>query len=164
MDRLILLRHGKAEADAVSGQDFDRALTDRGRRDTLVVCKALAEAGIHPDLALVSPAARAVQTWEIAAAVFGRAAFRLVPALYEIGPTEILKVARREGGVARTVMVVGHNPGLGALSARLAHEARCSGDALARIEKGFPTASASVIGFDPPTFDLYTPKVLEGRA
>ena len=31
MDRLILLRHGKAEADAPSGRDFDRALTPRGQ-------------------------------------------------------------------------------------------------------------------------------------
>ncbi|MDB5459638.1 MAG: histidine phosphatase family protein [Caulobacteraceae bacterium] len=164
MDRLILLRHGKAEADAVSGQDFDRALTDRGRRDTLVVCKALAEAGIHPDLALVSPAARAVQTWELAATVFTRAVFKIVPALYEIAPAQILKIAHSEGGAARTVMIVGHNPGLGALSVRLAQEARGSIDGLSRIEMGFPTGAASVIGFDPPSFELYTPKVLEGRA
>ncbi len=36
MDRLILLRHGKAEAEAPTGQDFDRALTGRGARQDLV--------------------------------------------------------------------------------------------------------------------------------
>ena len=61
MDRLILLRHGKAEPDAASGQDFDRALTERGRRDTLIVAKALAEAGFAPDLVLVSTAVRAAR-------------------------------------------------------------------------------------------------------
>ena len=73
MDRLILLRHGKADADATSGQDIDRALTERGRRDTLLVSKAMAGAGLYPDLVLVSPAARTLQTWEAASAVFPRA-------------------------------------------------------------------------------------------
>ena len=70
MDRLILLRHGKAEADAPTGQDFDRALTGRGRRDAALVARELAEAGSAPDLVLVSPAVRAKETWEEAAPFF----------------------------------------------------------------------------------------------
>ena len=49
MDRLILLRHGKAEADAPTGQDFDRALTGRGRRDVALVARELAEGGLGPE-------------------------------------------------------------------------------------------------------------------
>ena len=159
MDRLILLRHGKAETDSVSGQDFDRALTERGARDVALGCRAMAEAGVYPDLVLVSPAARAQQTWEAAAAVFPRAEVKLVPALYEIGPSAILDLARDEGRSVGTVMVVGHNPGLGSLSMLLAHHApgRTSG-----LASGFPTAAASVTVFDPPAFDLYTPKALGG--
>jgi phosphohistidine phosphatase len=29
--QLIIMRHGKAEKDADSGEDFDRVLADRGR-------------------------------------------------------------------------------------------------------------------------------------
>ena len=152
---LILLRHGKAEADSVSGQDFDRVLTERGRRDTLAVCRALAEAGAYPDLALVSPAARALQTWEAASEVFGRTVLKIVPALYEIGPNEILDIAKGEGAEVSTVMVVGHNPGLGVLSGLLSHHAPGAPGV-----GGFPTAAASVTRFDPPQFDLYTPKGL----
>jgi phosphohistidine phosphatase len=164
MDRLILLRHGKADADAQSGQDFDRALTERGRRDTLVVCKALADDGLYPNLVLVSPAARALQTWEAAATVFPRAQFKIAPALYEISPDEILELARGEGRAARTLMIVGHNPGLGALSGRLAHDARAAPDVLARIGMSFPTGAASVTHFDPPAFSIYAPKALGGGA
>jgi phosphohistidine phosphatase len=162
MDRLILLRHGKADADAPSGQDFDRALTERGRRDTLLVSEAMAEAGLYPDLVLVSPAARTLQTWEAASAVFPRAQVRIVPALYEIGPAEILDLAQAEGAAAGTLMIIGHNPGLGALSAHLARNCRAAPDVMARIGMSFPTGAASVTHFDPPAFSLYTPKALGG--
>jgi phosphohistidine phosphatase len=142
MDRLILLRHGKAEADAPSGRDFDRALTDRGRRDAALIARILDEAGLAPDLVLVSPAARAAQTWEAAAAFFPKA--RAV-----------------EGAAAGTVMVVGHNPGLGQLAAWLAQEAR-SGEARVQLAQGFPTAAAAVIAFSPPAVELFTPKTLGG--
>jgi phosphohistidine phosphatase len=161
MDRLILLRHGKAEADATSGQDFDRALTERGRRDTLLVCKAMAKAGLDPDLVLVSPAARTLQTWEAAATVFDHAEVRIVPALYDLGAADVLALAQAEGRQAHTVLIVGHNPGLGDLSARLARDAHALSDAMA-LGMNFPVAAASVTHFHPPTFSLYAPKALGG--
>jgi phosphohistidine phosphatase len=164
MDRLILLRHGKADADATSGQDFDRALTERGRRDALLVNKAMAEAGLYPDLALVSPASRTLQTWEAAATVFARTPVKVIPALYEIGPAEILELAQAEGAAAGTVMIIGHNPGLGALSAHLAQTCRAGAEVMARTGMSFPTGAASVIHFDPPAFSLYAPRALGGGA
>ena len=161
MDRLILLRHGKAEADAASGKDFDRALTDRGARDSALVAAALAEAGFSPDLVLVSPAARAAQTWEAAAAAFPNARVEPAPDLYEIGPAEILALARERSGGHGTVMVVGHNPGLGQLAAWLAQEG-ADPETRARIGQGFPTAAAAAIGISPPSFALFNAKTLGG--
>ena len=163
MYRLILLRHGKAEAGAASGKDFDRALTDRGRRDALIVAQTLDQAGVRPDLVLVSPAARAAQTWEAMAEVFPSARVEHAAALYEISPDALLQLARSEAGGAGTVMVVGHNPGLGQLAAWLAQDAP-PGPARLRIVEGFPTAAAAVIGFSPPAFHLYTPRGLGGGA
>jgi phosphohistidine phosphatase len=163
LDRLILLRHGKAEAEAASGRDFDRALTSRGARDTALVAAALAEAGFEPDLVLVSPAARAAQTWEAAAATFSAARVEPAAELYEIGPAEILALARARSGGRGTVMVVGHNPGLGQLAAWLAQEG-ADAETRARIAIGFPTAAAAVIGFSPPDFALFSPKALGGGA
>ncbi|HWW25895.1 MAG TPA: histidine phosphatase family protein, partial [Caulobacter sp.] len=52
MDRLILMRHGKAEQHAASGGDFERALAPRGQNDAALMAKVLAKAGLSPDLAL----------------------------------------------------------------------------------------------------------------
>ena len=160
MDRLILLRHGKAEAEAPTGQDFDRALTGRGARDAALVADALAEAGYVPDLALVSPAARAKETWEAAAPFFPDAQVQWTPALYHIDAQGILDLAR--GQKARTVMVVGHNPGLGELAAHMARD-------VGPLDfPGFPTGAAAIIEFDPAdpkpvrALELYTPKALGG--
>jgi phosphohistidine phosphatase len=162
MERLILLRHGKAESDAMSGQDFDRALTPRGRRDTLVTCQALVDAGLYPNLVLVSPAARAVQTWEAASSVFSRTLFKPIPSLYEISPAQILALAKDEGRVARTLMIIGHNPGLGVLSAQLAHQYHAEPEVMTAVGMSFPTAAASVTQFEPKRFTLYTPRALGG--
>jgi len=162
MDRLILLRHGKAEADASTGQDFDRALTGRGRRDVALVARELAAAGQAPDLALVSPAVRARETWEQAAPFFPLARVQWSPALYHIDPQGILDLAFDQA--LRAVMVVGHNPGLGELAAFLAREAG-HGDMI-----GFPTAAAAIVDFAPEgrrparAFCLVTPKALGGGA
>ena len=162
MDRLILLRHGKAEADASTGQDFDRALTGRGRRDVALVARELAGGGRAPDLALVSPAARARETWELAAPYFPNAQLQWAPMLYHIDPQGILDLAM--GQAPRVVMVVGHNPGLGELAAFLAREAGHGGMI------GFPTSAAAVVDFAPEgrrrarAFSLVTPKALGGGA
>jgi phosphohistidine phosphatase len=160
MDRLILLRHGKAEADAPTGQDFDRALTSRGRHDVVLVARELAAAGRALDLALVSPAARAKETWEQAGPFFPNAQVQWAPALYHIDPQGILDLAFDQP--SSVVMVVGHNPGLGELAAFLAREAG-HGDMI-----GFPTAAAAVVDFAPESrrparaFSLVTPKALGG--
>ena len=66
LQRLILLRHGKAEERAPSGKDIDRALAPRGHVETRETARRLAEAGFVPELALVSSARRAAETWEAA--------------------------------------------------------------------------------------------------
>ena len=67
MQRLILMRHGDAERPHTGTADFDRALTPEGRSESRAVGRALAEAGYRPDLALVSSAARTLQTWQACA-------------------------------------------------------------------------------------------------
>ena len=69
MDRLILFRHGKAEADSASGDDFDRRLAPRGVRESAAMGRSLAELGMCPDLVLASPSARTRETWAAAAEV-----------------------------------------------------------------------------------------------
>lgn len=95
--RLILMRHAKAGHPA-GAEDHARSLTERGRRDADRVAGALVEAGWVPDRALVSDAARTVETW---AHMVGR-----MPRPVEVLTTHRLYL----GGVEPFVRVVGETP------------------------------------------------------
>jgi phosphohistidine phosphatase len=162
MDRLILFRHGKAEAGSPSGEDFDRALTSRGRRESAEMAETLAGFGMIPDLALVSPAARARQTWEAAEAAFPGAKLSLAPELYNADPSAVRDAAEAAGRDCRTLIVVGHNPGLQELTIRLLQEGGSPPALVARAQRQFPTAAVSVFLVDAngrPAFDgLFFPE------
>src|SRR4051794_609610 len=63
--RLVLIRHATAAQAPV---DADRPLTDRGREQAAAIGQWLRRAALRPDRVVVSPALRAAQTWEGAAA------------------------------------------------------------------------------------------------
>ena len=112
MDRLILMRHGKAERDSKSGEDFDRKLTDRGVRESAAMAANLADLGLVPDIALVSAAQRTRETWAAAQGAFPTCAARFERMLYLAEERLVRELAEAAGQSSRTVMVVGHNPGL----------------------------------------------------
>ncbi|MEV4172491.1 histidine phosphatase family protein [Nonomuraea sp. NPDC049709] len=60
--RIVLVRHAKAEW---GDNDHERPLADRGRKDASAAGHWLAGAGITPDLALVTTAARSRETWKL---------------------------------------------------------------------------------------------------
>ena len=146
MKRLILLRHAKTERRAASGEDIDRALTDEGGRAAASVGHALAAAGLIPDLALVSPALRARQTLDAAAPALPDMRLQIRPELYD-APAEVLRAAA-EGADGDTVLLIAHNPGVGALAHALI-QACVAADVEARtaIAQGFPTATAAAFEF-----------------
>ena len=141
MQRLILLRHGKAESTAASGGDFERGLTERGRREAAQMGRVLAEAGSAPDLVLVSTARRAMETWEAVSASFPKA--RMAPAreLYHASSDALADAIDTASQAAASLMIVGHNPGLHELS--LALPAKPAEPAPA-LGESFPTAAAAV--------------------
>ena len=162
MDRLILLRHGKAEREAESGEDFDRKLTARGVREAAAIGAQLADLGMVPDVALVSSAARTRQTWEAAEPAFANCACRFERSLYLAEERTIRAMAEAAGEDSRTVLVVGHNPGLQELTIRLLAEGSAPSTLLARAHAAFPPAAAAVFLFDAagrPAYDgLFFPR------
>jgi phosphohistidine phosphatase len=146
MHTLILLRHAKAEPEADSGADFDRALTERGWAEARLAGRTLADAGFRPDLVLASAATRTVQTWEAAGSAFSGVKAEALDSLYEAGPETILAEAATRGAKAGVVLVVGHNPGIATLAAYLARETNASEAGL--IGRSFPTAAAAVFRHD----------------
>jgi len=143
--RLVLLRHAKSDWSNPRLADEKRPLNPRGLRDAPRMGAWLKRRGIVPDKALVSPARRAQQTWELARARLGaEVPAETVEMLYAFGSHRpLMEAARRFGGDARTLMLVGHNEAMHELAETLAK----SGDeaTLRRLRKKFPTAAVAVI-------------------
>jgi phosphohistidine phosphatase len=144
--QLLLLRHAKAVIGGPGMADFDRPLADRGRKAADRMGHYLAGNHLVPDLVLCSPARRTRETWEIAARALPPAETRFLDALYDFGDGEALLAAiRREGGKARRLMLVTHNPATQSLALLLSG----SGNAGLRrqMAEKYPTAGLAVLGF-----------------
>jgi len=150
MDRLILLRHGKTEARAASGEDFDRQLTARGWRDARLIADALVAAGFTPDRVLVSAALRTQQTSEAIAPSWPGAVLETRPELYAADARVLLAAGHTPLG--GTVAIVAHNPGLQILAIALAGRAGAAGFER-RLRAGLATGAAAVFGFDRDNVD-----------
>ncbi|MEO0982404.1 MAG: histidine phosphatase family protein [Pseudomonadota bacterium] len=111
MKRLILLRHAKTEPWFEGVDDHGRALTERGRADSERVAKALRDAGWVPDLAVVSTARRAHETWTGAAPAFTGCEREMSDDLYLASVRMIGSLVRAHEDAA-ALMLIGHNPGI----------------------------------------------------
>ncbi len=162
MDRLILFRHGKAEAESSSGEDFDRRLAPRGCRESAQMGAELADLGFLPDVVLISPAARTRETWAAVEPCFPMARAQFEEDLYHADSGWVRREAERAGVGLGTVMVVGHNPGLQELAVQLLTEGGSPASLIVRAARQFPTATAAVFLFDAngrPAFDgLFFPE------
>lgn len=148
MQRLILMRHAEAESAAGSGRDRDRALSARGRSDAAAMGRALAARGWKPDLALVSPATRTRQTWDLLHDAFGDVQIRDDEALFNGGAGILRRLVREAGEEAGCLMVVAHNPGVHVLAVEYLIESAASPSALDRMSGGFPPGAAAVFAID----------------
>ena len=145
MHRLMLLRHAKsAWPDGVD--DLERPLAKRGRTACSLIGRYMADEGLVPDLAVVSTARRARESWKLIRPAFARDIVRLdEPRIYEAPARAILDVVKETGSGVRTLLLVGHNPGLHELALQLIHKGSPSG--LSRLNRKYPTAGLVVIGF-----------------
>jgi phosphohistidine phosphatase len=107
---LILFRHGKAVRPNEARDDFNRGLTPRGKTQAATQAARLRDAGCVPEMALVSTALRAAETWDACRPIFGDPKVQLSRNLYLAAPAIYLKAAH--ACKASRVMVVAHDPGL----------------------------------------------------
>lgn len=81
--------------------------------DARAVGTWFATRGVIPGVAIVSPAVRAQQTWELASAELGSVLpIRVDPALYEATVTDLLRTIRGIPAEFTSAIIVGHNPAL----------------------------------------------------
>jgi phosphohistidine phosphatase len=143
MRRLMLLRHAKTERQVPGEPDRGRELTERGRADATLIGAYMARHGLLPALALVSPATRAKQTWDLLAACFPKAPEAVSDErIYNADPARLMGLIA-ETRDAPSLLVVGHNPGIHQLAAQLI----ASGDVTARerVIDALPTSGLVVI-------------------
>jgi phosphohistidine phosphatase len=139
--QLVVIRHAKAGEAPL---DVERPLTERGLRDAAAIGDWLRARRLRPDRVVVSPARRALQTWEAAAARLDEAPDPVIDdRIYENTLDLLLDIVRETTDEVTTLVLVGHNPAMGALASEL-DDGR--GDRLARqqLRSGFPTSAVAV--------------------
>jgi phosphohistidine phosphatase len=154
---LWLLRHAKAVADPPpGGDDFDRVLAPRGRRDATALGRLIGRDGQRleldvavPQVAFVSPAARTKATAELVFDGMG-----VVPAqvefpmdIYGGDPEDVLNHLRTLGNDVVSALVVLHNPTGEFMARELLARDDEDGLELA-VRRGFPTCALGVYRFD----------------
>lgn len=166
----MLLRHAKS-AWPEDVPDHLRPLAGRGRRAAPAAGRWLRAEGFVPDLVLCSTAQRARQTWQLAESGLLAAGPKGVGAIapppvryerevYQASAAGLLDLLHRQPASVRTLLLVGHEPGMSDLALTLAaatdepagatdepEEATEAGTtgALARLRAKFPTAAVAVL-------------------
>lgn len=109
--RLIFFRHAKSDWSSGAQRDIDRPLNARGRATAPRMGELLASSGQVPTHALVSPATRARETYELASkAGKWETELRVEEGLYESYPEQVLQIVRRQPADVRSLLLVGHEP------------------------------------------------------
>jgi phosphohistidine phosphatase len=136
MKTLFLLRHAKSSWKDESLPDFERPLNRRGKQACETVGHYLKHELIVPDLILSSPAVRARETTErVSKAAKLNVEIRFDQRIYEAGGLRLLEVVSQIENERKTVLLVGHNPGMEELLMLLTGSSEnFSTAALARLE------------------------------
>mgnify|MGYP000862255913 CR=1 FL=1 len=114
MKQLIIFRHGKAEQNSMAKDDFDRMLTDRGRRNAYDMGVYIFKKIGIPDMILTSSAKRAYETAILAAQAIGypESDVHTEQNLYFAPERWIINVISKLPDNVNSCVFVGHNPGL----------------------------------------------------
>ncbi|MTI45272.1 phosphohistidine phosphatase [Roseibium hamelinense] len=157
MLELMLLRHAKSDWNDASLKDTDRPLNSRGRSSARIMAAYLHSHSLHPDLILCSSAQRTRETLSRLTNVFQHD-FDIVirKELYDQHMNgSYTSFIRAEGGAAKRVMVLAHNPA----TEETASELFGTGDEALQTElqTKFPTAALAVFEFPIDTWKHLQP-------
>jgi len=141
--RLLLLRHAKAERGP-DLEDHERPLAKRGRRDAERMGAEIARRRLAPERILCSSSRRTRETLEAILPQLPEGLDVVIDReLYLASPEAILARIADVDDRVRTLLVVGHNPGIAELAEQLA--AGGEAHALARLREKLPTCGLAEI-------------------
>jgi phosphohistidine phosphatase len=142
---LYLLRHLKSSWDEPGLADHDRPLAPRGRKAGKKMARHLRETGAAPDLVLCSPAVRTRETFDTIRPALDDPDARFLPELYGASHDELLAALRGVEPGVRSILLVGHNPGLHDLAVALT--GRGDEETRERLREKLPTGALATLSF-----------------
>jgi phosphohistidine phosphatase len=141
---LVLMRHAEAKSSSPEG-DIGRELTKSGRKAAERVGQWLVRQGVRPDVVVVSPSARTRQTWDqLRAAGLPADAVWSDDSVYLAYPGDLADSIRDVPDEARTVLLIGHAPGIPGLAADLEDHTDLDADQREAMQR-WPTAAVAVV-------------------
>ena len=142
MARITLFRHSKAEPPSANLADFDRRLSGKGRINASQMGAFLAAQNMLPEMILVSPAARTMETLTIASQDWPDTEQIVCDGIYEASATRLSMLVAERASAMRSVMIIGHNPGLVVTLNHMVGERHTD-----RNLSYFPTSCVADVGF-----------------
>ena len=149
--RLYLLRHAKSDWSNKDLDDFDRPLSARGIDAAPRIGSYMSHHRYVPKLIKCSSAQRTRETLDLVFPYFSPAPKILYSrSLYLAEPKVLLEEIRQTPRSCESVLVVGHNPGMGTLALALAAlpEDSEEDERKERLAERFPTGCLAVLDFN----------------
>ena len=158
MRQLLLLRHAKSAWGDKTAADHDRVLSPEGRRAAAAMRRAMRGLGLAPDLVLVSDARRTLETMVALEPWDDTPLVEAMAELYLASGQHLLQALKAVPETVRSVLLIGHNPGMHELAMTLAgaHAMAAGGTDLQRLATGFPTAALAEFVIAGPWWALGT--------
>ena len=171
----MLLRHAKALRPP-GAHDHERPLAPSGRAAAPLMAAHMRAEGFLPDAVIVSTALRTLETWELAREnLTGETPAKVETdfRIYEANFEALLAVISGVLPEFKSLLIVGHNPGMSELAVLGSEPMRSDRKALATAILKYPTCSLAVIDFNQEHWTLkprtgkfqrfITPSMIGGR-
>jgi phosphohistidine phosphatase len=158
---ILLLRHAKSAWDSPRLPDHERPLNRRGEQAAKTMANHIVARLPRPDLILCSTALRTRQTLAPIVAALGQPAppLSLEKELYLASEHELLERLQSLAAEIGTVLLIGHNDGIGQLAAGLA--ATGPEEALGQLREKFPTGALAALRAAPGPWSALAPGMCE---
>ena len=161
---LLLLRHAQTEDTRPGGRDIDRQLTAEGEEQARAVGTFLAELALEVDAVLCSSAVRTRQTLDgLGLALPDSRGLDISSDYYNAGSDTLVEALRNLEDDCRSVLLVGHAPGVPAVAYELADPETSDPAALAAIDGRFPAATLARLELTGDWADLETAALVTVR-
>lgn len=143
MRQLLLLRHAKSSWDDRDLSDHARPLNPRGKQAATAIRRAMSDLGLAPDLVLVSTARRTQETLEALEPWDETPLVEPMDSLYLAPAGTLLTAVQEVKETVRSVLVVGHNPGMHEFAMMLvgAHAMTMGNAEMRRLAEGYPSGA-----------------------